>query len=314
MSPAYKNLGLRVKSLNLNNPIEKPQSYFTPGDELYLKRTSSQNGNGIKGWVTEVNKDAKKIKIVDKDGKEIPKDTYDITIVRSGRRNQQATPIGTVTTLLDNPIETGKLNFNGVRILNAGAVEFNSQWGEDICAHENKGGNPYITGEEGNFRPQRSFVYLTGRTRLNKNRNTNIREDGVFTSFSPFWNPRKDFKWAIDSTGWTFASEVTMFSPYGFELENRDALGRYTSASYGYNNTLPTAISANSQYREMGFSGFEDVEMNKYKDDHFGIDYSEYKKQQDFNINTEQSHTGRYSIEVKKGKRVGMERILRECE
>lgn len=49
-----------------------------------------------------------------------------------------------------------------------------------------------------------------------------------------------------------------MFSPRGFELENRDALDRYSGAQYGYNYKFPMAVGANTEYTEIGFDGFED--------------------------------------------------------
>ncbi len=311
MAPAYKNTGLRAGSFN-PDAVAAPQSYFWPGDELYLKKSGQLNG--IMGWVTRVDQSAGRIEVVERDGKPVAGTFENLTIVRSGRRNQQSTPIGTVTTLHGDPVQTGAVNFEGLDILNAGAVEFNPTWAENLCEYETAGNpdyppNPYITGEEGNYRPKRSYVFLTGRTRSNTNRNTNIRQDGVFDTFSPFWKkPDGNRLWTMDKQGWTFASEVTMFSPYGFELENRDALDRYTAATYGYNNTLPTAVAANTRYRELGFTNFEDNGMNAAE--HFGFDREEYRVGY---FTNEQSHSGRYSIEVKNGEKVWIEKVIKEC-
>jgi hypothetical protein len=93
-------------------------------------------------------------------------------------------------------------------------------------------------------------------------------------------------------------------------LENKDALERYTAATYGYNNTLPTAISANAQYRQTGFTGFEDVLMNNCKIEHFGFDFETYKN----NFTQEHSHTGRYGVKVPRNDNVKMRKIIQPCQ
>ena len=50
------------------------------------------------------------------------------------------------------------------------------------------------------------------------------------------------------------------FNRKGFEIENKDPLGRYNSGQYGYNQTLPIAVAQNSKSREMVFEGFEDFD------------------------------------------------------
>ncbi len=306
MAPAYKNIGVKG-NVDFGN-IYNPQTYFSPGDELLV--------DGKKVWVTAVNNDGGKIEVMDINGAKIEGAHY-ITLLRSGRRNQQSVPMGSVTSLGD-PIANHKtVDFTNARVLNAGAVEFNDQWGESICDNNvfTNSTNPYITSEKGNYRPKRSWVYLTGRTQNNENRSTNLRTDGTYSWFAPFWkrpNPTatNGFYWGKDSTNWTFASEVTMFSPYGFELENRDALGRYTSATYGYNNTLPTAVSANARYKEIVIGNFEDNKLNSNKQNDF-----EFKTSSGSAIMPEetQSHTGKYSIRVKKGETVELNKEV-SCE
>lgn len=193
------------------------------------------------------------------------------------------------------------------KVLNAGAVEFGAAWGNFCEQCISKSTNPYITGKEGNYRPLRSFLYLTERTQSDYNRNTNIRKDGTYVSFSPFWVKNGGKDWKTQKSDWTFASEVTMFSPYGFEMENRDALGRYTAADYGYNNTLPICISGNAQYQEIGFTGFEDANMNDCKETHFIFNDNLG------NVSDKHAHTGSYSIQVKKKEKVELEKILVPC-
>jgi hypothetical protein len=146
-------------------------------------------------------------------------------------------------------------------------------------------------GVKGMFKPSKSFLYLSGRTQSNYNNNTNIRKDGVFTSFNPFYSLSSG-KWNKNPDNWTFTSEVTEFSPFGAELENRDALGHYSAATFGYNQSLATGVAANAKYKEVGVDNFEDYSFNGCADNHFK-----------FNINATQidennSHTGRNSIKV----------------
>ncbi|MBA4241929.1 MAG: hypothetical protein C0448_14480 [Sphingobacteriaceae bacterium] len=117
--------------------------------------------------------------------------------------------------------------------------------------------NPYRLGTAGIWRMDKSYAYQTERkqsltgTNLNT---TKIQEDGTFKDFVLF-------NWDNVSTAnqkWTMVNEITKYSPYGFELENKNAIGIKTSALYGYNNSAQTAIAANASYYETAFDGFED--------------------------------------------------------
>jgi hypothetical protein len=113
--------------------------------------------------------------------------------------------------------------------------------------------------------------------------------------------------WVKDFTDWTFVAEVSQYSPYGFELENRDALHRYSAAQYGYNNTFPMAVGANTEYKELGFDGFEDQFFA-------GCPGGAHFKFEDYNlIDDEHSHTGRHSIQVAPNNRTTMVKKL-DCE
>jgi hypothetical protein len=61
-----------------------------------------------------------------------------------------------------------------------------------------------------------------------------------------------------DDHSWVVARTVTKYSPWGFELENKDAIGNYTAALYGYNQQLPIALAQNAQQQEVFFEGFEE--------------------------------------------------------
>ena len=306
MAGAYKNLGIEYSITDINGRIPNAKNYFAPGDEIFVYGFKF---NGImpkvtseRGWVTEVSDQG--ITALDKNGTKI--NVISAKIIRSGRRNQPMTPIGNVISL-HNPIEGNELEFKDV--LSSSAIEFGSDWSGFCQGCElAKSKNPYLTGQKGTYRPKKTYAYLTGRTQSDYNRNTNTRVDGTFTDYAPFRVPNKNFDWImIPDEKWTSAVEVTLFSPYGFELENMDALGRYSSAIYGYNNTLPVAVAGNAQYKETGVAGFEEEdEMIQCEEaEHFFFGEG----------NNEQAHTGKKSIKItpEVGK-VTMTKILIQCD
>ncbi|HRE98485.1 MAG TPA: hypothetical protein PK637_17100, partial [Flavobacteriales bacterium] len=122
-----------------------------------------------------------------------------------------------------------------------------------------------------NWKPLRSWTHLAGRTQSTYNNNTNIRRDGIFTSYTPFYKFTPN-GWRMDNFNWTYVSEVTEFNPFGSEIENKDALGRYSASQLGYRQTQPIAVAANAKYAEIGFDGFEDYGFSPCADAHFKFD------------------------------------------
>ncbi len=164
------------------------------------------------------------------------------------------------------------------------------------------GFNPYLYNARGNWRAKSSYAYLTGRE-SNTTGSASPRYEGFFTSFNPFYG-KNNTNWLINTVNWTSASQVTQYSPFGAELENKDALGRYSSAQYGYNYTLPTAVASNSSYNQIGFDGFEDYEYeqdnNEFStDNHFGIfNVDDPNTIANATLTDATSHTGRNSLAV----------------
>lgn len=319
MSMAYKNLGYTLENHALSGLGNKVQN-FVVGDELLLDEEVV--------WVTGVNAATGTISVINREGDVDFSQTYDIVINRSGRRNQQSLPIGTIITH-KNPLRNNngaplKLDDNGnalevptqlvfEEIINAGATEFTDKW-QVSC---NCGLNPFADGENeflrgaiGNFHPKRSWVYLTDRTKTVKNNNTFIREDGMFQNFSPFWTMgnTSTVDWDPNQLGWQFTTEVSYFNMHGLELENRDALNRYSTALYGYYFSLPTSVANNSRTSDVGFDSFEDYNPLDCTDDHFS--YRKYFT----NLSDEESHTGTYSIMVPSGQEVEVRKVIQPCQ
>lgn len=258
-------------------------------------------------------------------------DNINFKIVRSGYRNLQVASMASVTSMI-NPIRDingdGKLDFDvnafsyndtsafNPRIINASAVVYNDFWkpnGEsnlpnypeyDIASTENyilpdgnvkypyMVANPYVLNIKGDWRALESYAYLTGRNHGDAQIN-NPRNEGFYKDFSTFYKLDTITKvWSVDKNKWTYASSVTKYSPYGVELENKDALDRHSAAQYGYNYTLPMAVASNSKYAQMGFEGFEETPTTFNGTKHFGFDFNS------LNEDLLNSHTGKKSIKV----------------
>ncbi len=211
-------------------------------------------------------------------------------------------------------------------IVNASAVEYSEAWGmqwennlpqfpnaltsdfenidygepfTDNIEPSAYGFNPYLYNVRGEWRAKKSHAYLTGR-RSNVNGTASPRYEGYFSEFSPFYQLSGN-NWDIVSTDWISASQVSQYSPYGAELENKDALDRYSAAQYGYNYTLPVAVASNSEYREIGFDGFEDFDYQNVnpsvdRDAHFG--FFDPTNTANADLSTSTSHTGKSSLKV----------------
>ncbi|MCW3104305.1 MAG: hypothetical protein JWO09_2745 [Bacteroidetes bacterium] len=308
MGPAYQNIGFEIGAVfNLSGVCSSGTSnlasYFREGDEVSL---SSNIGN-IMGWVTAVTSNS--VTVVKKDGTPVS-GAYRMKVLRSGQRNMTTVDMATLTTLT-NPL--GALKGNAYEnVLQAAAVEFSNSR-KTFCDCETTPGsaipytsNDYITGKKGSWRPLRSYTHLTGRSHSNYDNNTNIRKDGVFTSYTPFYKWVAG-KWDLEPDNWTYVSEVTAFNTIGEELENKDALGRYSSATFGYNQSMALSVAANSMQKEQAFDGFEDYTFRPCADSHFRIDSVQPV--------TTDAHTGRYSLKVSGGAPKTFSRQLAEtCE
>ncbi|HEY8895759.1 MAG TPA: hypothetical protein VIM79_13130 [Niastella sp.] len=171
--------------------------------------------------------------------------------------------------------------------------------------------NPYYTGMLGNWRVKSQFAYQVSRENLVGNPallgSTNIRRSGAYSVFNPFWqfnyststwqsNPSLDQRWIA-------ANEITYVNSKGLEIENRDALSRYSSAQYGYLESLPVAMASNARYREIGYDGFEDYgftvdcgQVDTCNAGHFN--FRKYLNGGSIALSGEYAHSGKYSLKL----------------
>lgn len=293
MGPAYQNIDFtRTMGFDAQGQfnILNARHFYAEGDELAL-----YTGNGSvnkRGWVTEVGENY--IRVIDRDGAPVTGTNLIGRIIRSGYRNMQMGTMANITTKT-NPLNL-MLSGNYSDVLQASAIEFTNAW-QTNCEcftgeEEFTTTNPYVLGIKGYWKPTKSFLHLTDRTQTDRNENSNTRNDGVFGSFNPFYAVDAAGNWNTNYANWTYTSEVTQFSPHGQEIENRDALGRYSAAKFGYRQTLATAVGANTKYSEMGFEGFEYLSTSFCGDNDFDIAIGSGE------VVSTDAHTGRYSLKV----------------
>jgi hypothetical protein len=124
-----------------------------------------------------------------------------------------------------------------------------------------------------------------------------------------------------DDRNWVTARTVTKYSPWGFELENKDAIGNYTAAMYGYNQQLPVALAQNARQHEVLFDGFEEYNQLQMSTNYVRFSslmdiysfltaplgsvsnssqYGKYSTNagQSSNLDATFSHTGKYSLKT----------------
>lgn len=125
--------------------------------------------------------------------------------------------------------------------------------------------NPFVHGLKGNWRPSEQKVYQSNRTydRIFEpgKRGVNLSDAGYINAFMPYWNYNVLKAALIQSSNpgsWVTANTITLYDKYGQELENKDALGRYSAAKFCFNGELPAAVASNAMNREIYVNGFED--------------------------------------------------------
>ena len=308
------------------NGMNQPSNYFLPGDELYIAGTmTNTTPYPHTVWIKEIQGNT--LILIKADGVPITGDfgvnpTSAFKVTRSGHRNLQSAGIMNVTLMRNPLIELGSGNiitslgpnflktltgdWADWKIINAGAVDYSDVWEPPCeCDTDVSAGiyNPYVMNAKGVWRTKSSRTYLTGR---NFESEVTPRAQGFFTEFAPMYQQSNYGNWMKDFNDWTFVAEVTEYSPYGFELENKDALDRYSAAQYGYNNTFPMAVGANTRYSEMGFDGFEDYGFEGCAESgHFN-----FRGVVGLDVDITNFHTGKHSLKVGAGSQVTMNKIL----
>lgn len=151
--------------------------------------------------------------------------------------------------------------------------------------------NSYRKGTMGIWNLDKTFLFQIKRKQTDHY--TNISIDGTYNNFVLFnWiTPLNSMDF------WTNVNEITQYSPFGKANESKDVLGRYSSALYGYGNTLNTATGILAKYREIAFDAFEDygaINPANLNHGHFDFDNSSGN----CSITDLYSHTGTHSLAI----------------
>lgn len=185
-----------------------------------------------------------------------------------------------------------------------------SYFTEYVCQYETGDKiNPYLYGILGNWRKSADYFFMGDRNNTDATTAENLRTDGYMAGFKPYWKAPLTAagRWERNEPAvvvgnyenWNWKSQATLYSPYGYDIENINPLPTYSSATYGYLNTLPTAVATNAMQKEIGFDGFEDyypwITQPACVKGHFR--FEDYIG----SISSEQAHTGHFSMNINNG-------------
>jgi len=305
MGFAYQNLGLIFDNL------ADVQALLIDGDEVAVETDTEKlhayyNKTGVNSG-----------ELLTKSGDVISSFNW-AKVVRSGARNVPSVPVGEIS-MLKNPVVGNTLSFDDKKILGTSATEFRNVWkGFCNCGEQSiPTRNPFISGEKGQLRVWRNWTYLTGRTQGSTNGELDIRKDGVFIDFQPFWNVGVDnldpIYYSVDELAhkWQFITEIENYNPIGQQIEDQDALHRYSMSQIGYARSLPVGVANNSRYNETGYDGFEDYNYTDCNDDHFS--WRVRVLDENVEVDSTQAHSGRRSIKLAPNTRSKIVKIISEC-
>jgi hypothetical protein len=140
-------------------------------------------------------------------------------------------------------------------IISASAQTFAHEWDYDATKYPilTSSGlfpnmNEYETGARGKWRLKSNYIY---RTAIKEGRNYASGEMIDFILFN--WkNPEVN-----NYDKWLLQTSVTQYNPNGAVFEDKNALDVYSTALYGYNNTLPVAVAQNAQANKIFYESFE---------------------------------------------------------
>lgn len=178
-------------------------------------------------------------------------------------------------------------------VLASSAVKLNDAWDKenlsfrttrvlDTWNAENRSNNAYETGARGHWRPEATFAYKTQIKQANGPDERIYSDAGVYLNDQgTLLEAFRVYDWknpsANTDTKWLKLNEVTITSPYGEPLEEKDILGIYSSAKFSHKNTVPKMVARNAPYSSIEYQSFED--------------WSEH-------VNTIYAHSGRNSLKL----------------
>lgn len=323
MEAAYTNTGRTFSNVNFSNV---PNEAFSEGDELLLR-----NGEQLKK-ATVISKSGKAYVVAYNGESSNATGAEQVKILHSGKRNILTEKMGTIASL-SSPVIGDQISFEN--ILMASATTYNNNWARYCECTNSAASNPTIGITSKAYYPYANYNYLTERVLNRYNNALDLKTDGVFADFVPCWQYDPEGKrWFFYSPDakWLPTQAVTVRNGHGEELETWDYLHRYSSAMFGYGQTLPIAVAHNTPYSGLGFDNFESYEVENCEDNHFNFKlainpnavvgsqpafgqakYSYTDLTSGPTITGGESHTGKYSIRVPSGNQVMVTKQLTSC-
>ncbi len=291
MEQAYQNIGALVTSPTGLPGGLLPSEFkpnFYPGDELVINRTASDIPLEGRYWISEPTTEGPYY-VINDEGQLLNHtgESLTIKVIRSGRRNLAGVPIGKVVTR-KNPISGNQLviDDSASEALEASAITFGEDWLMRCQEMDNNQGstindgqtiinggtystvtgyvvNPYTQGLKGCWRPTDTYVFYGERNPGDLSGHTHIQTDGLINEFEAFWQ-YSNGAWSpiTSSVNWTRSNTINAYDQRGNEIENRDALGIFSAAAFGYNQNRVVAVASNAQFSEILFDGFEDYQYD----------------------------------------------------
>lgn len=201
-----------------------------------------------------------------------------LKVIRSGRRNQFGVPLANYLSKgkIADQFETDHTWYTGGgttivskqilnNVLSATASLYRDDWTVSVPSANNANSlyteNPYLSGNSGIWRAYKSYTYVGDRSTTadmgdnSAAANPKLYNDGVMIHVPMF-------TWELGNvenygSNWEWVNEVTRYSPDAYELENKNRLGIFSSALYGYDNSLSIGVAGNAGYNEVGVADFE---------------------------------------------------------
>lgn len=166
--------------------------------------------------------------------------------------------------------------------------------------------NPFVHGLKGNWRPYEQKVYQSNRTYDGifdaGKRGVNLSDAGYINAFLPYWNYNLLKAALIQSSNpgnWVTTNTITLYDKYGHELENKDALERYSAATFCFSGELPAAVASNAMNREIYVNAFEDYyNLGFYPENQMLLDFKVGNSTLSDYAVPDFSHTGNYSAKL----------------
>lgn len=179
-----------------------------------------------------------------------------------GNRNQLTASAGNIIGYGLNPFEN-ITSWNSPifdQVVSATATIYKNNW---FGAGTQTALAPYLNGASSNviqalnefYYPLRSYQYRSDVSDANAN-NQRIYTGGIFDQLNTFRWDTVTGLFPV-SAGWFSPSNVSLYSPHGFPIEEVDALGIRSAARFGYGNTLPVLVVANAEAKSVLFADYE---------------------------------------------------------